>query len=170
MSIETPEYKAWKAMKRSCSMAGLEISPVMGQFKPFLAEVGQRPAKGYRLMRNDQALGMVPGNVAWNQFSRVGGSACPYAYAAWSGLRYSCLAKGLPVSPEFDRFDGFLAAFGRRPSDEHRLARKVVLNGFTKKNVAWCRKGESIRKKAKPPAKKSRKTKKSATNPRSKKA
>lgn len=148
MSIETPEYKAWKAMKRSCSIAELEISPAMGQFKQFLAEVGQRPGKGYRLMRKDQEQGMVPENVAWHQFSSVGGSACPYAYAAWSAMRSVCLAKGLPVSPAFDRFDGFLAVFGPRPSDEHRLSRKVVLAGFTKKNVAWCRKGEPIRKKA----------------------
>src|SRR5688572_22665668 len=70
-------YAAWGAMKQRCTNKKLACYPKYGgrgitvcerwmhSFENFLADVGEKPAKGYSLERVDNNKGYEPGNVIW---------------------------------------------------------------------------------------------------------
>jgi hypothetical protein len=74
---QTPEYEAWKRMKRRCrdaSGAGYRNYGGRGigvckewqnDFLAFLREIGPKPGPGYSVDRKDNNRGYEPGNVRW---------------------------------------------------------------------------------------------------------
>lgn len=74
----TPEYEAWRAMKKRClnpnhpayknyGGRGITIhAEWQNNFVAFLAEIGMRPSSGYSLDRIDNNRGYEPGNIRWS--------------------------------------------------------------------------------------------------------
>lgn len=76
-AVGTPEYDAWRSMKRRCASKSARNAPWYrdrgitvcerwkNDFTAFLADVGPRPAPGYSIDRIDNDRGYEPGNVRW---------------------------------------------------------------------------------------------------------
>lgn len=141
-STRTPEQNAWRNRLFHCRRYGLEISPALKTFEGFMAEVGQRPTTNTYLVTKNPALGLVHGNVAWNR-------PCPQktlhltTHRAWENMRFRCFIEDAPVSPAMADFYDFLTVLGPRPSNKHRLLRKIQKDGMTEENVAWVEVGTS---------------------------
>ena len=148
MFIKTQEYLAWKAMRWKCRKQGLEVAPEMNTFAGFMAVMGKPPLHSVRLVRNDTAVGLIPGNVAWFR-PRPCNEAYYGAQRSWEQMRHVCQLAGYPVAPSLDTFAKFLSLFGPRPSADHRLTRKNPKLGLTEENVMWARVGEAPLQKAK---------------------
>lgn len=73
---ETPEYCAWKGMKRRClnprakdfsryGGRGITVDPAWAMFSNFLADMGCRPTARHSLERIANDRGYSPGNCMW---------------------------------------------------------------------------------------------------------
>lgn len=76
-SHRTPEYQAWKGMKRRCANSsrpdykyyggrGIAVYPGwLNDYPSFLAHIGRRPSPNHSIERINNDLGYQPGNVRW---------------------------------------------------------------------------------------------------------
>lgn len=73
---QTPEYRAWRAMRYRCLVPtahnyhyyggrGITICDRWSEFPAFLADMGQRPGPEYSLDRKDNEGNYEPGNCRW---------------------------------------------------------------------------------------------------------
>ena len=62
----SPEYTSWRCMRGKYAPRGIAVCRRWrASFTAFLADVGKRPGRGYRLYRKDKTKGFSPLNCGW---------------------------------------------------------------------------------------------------------